>query len=33
MCAFHAIADSSIMFNARPTGDPGEVLAVFKQAY
>ena len=33
LCAFHALADSNILFNARPTGDPGEVLAVFKQAY
>jgi len=33
LCAFHAMADSSIMFNARPTGDPGELLELFKQAY
>ncbi len=33
LCAFHAIADSSIIFNARPTSDPAEVLEVFKQAY
>ncbi len=33
LCAFHALADSNIMFNARPTGDPAEVLAVFQQAY
>jgi aldehyde dehydrogenase (NAD+) len=33
LCAFHALADSSIMFNARPVGDPGEILEVFKQAY
>jgi len=32
-CAFHAIADSSIIFNARPTGDPSEVLGIYKQAY
>jgi aldehyde dehydrogenase (NAD+) len=32
ICAFHALADSSIMFNARPIGDPMEVLAVFQAA-
>jgi aldehyde dehydrogenase (NAD+) len=33
LCAFHALADSNTMFNARPAGDPGEILEVFKQAY
>jgi len=33
LCAFHALADSSILFNPRPTGDPGEVLELYKQAY
>jgi aldehyde dehydrogenase (NAD+) len=33
LCAFHALADSSIMFNPRPTSDPGEVLELYKQAY
>jgi aldehyde dehydrogenase (NAD+) len=33
LCAFHAIADSNIIFNARPTGDPAEVLGLYKQAY
>jgi aldehyde dehydrogenase (NAD+) len=32
-CAFHAIADSSILFNARPTNDPGAILELYKQAY
>jgi alcohol dehydrogenase class IV len=32
ICAFHALADSSIMFNARPVGDPAEILQVFQQA-
>ena len=32
VCAFHALADSNIMFNARPAGDPMEILEVFKQA-
>jgi alcohol dehydrogenase class IV len=33
LCAFHALADSNILFNPRPTADPGEVLEVFKQAF
>jgi len=33
VCAFHALADSSILFNARPTSDPGEILEIYKQAY
>jgi alcohol dehydrogenase class IV len=33
VAAFHALADSNVMFNARPAGDPGEILEVFKQAY
>jgi alcohol dehydrogenase class IV len=33
LCALHALADSSIMFNARPAGDPGEILELYKQAY
>jgi aldehyde dehydrogenase (NAD+) len=33
LCAFHAMADSNVMFNARPAGDPGEILELFKQAY
>jgi alcohol dehydrogenase class IV len=33
ICAFHALADSSILFNPRPTADPGEVLELYKQAY
>jgi aldehyde dehydrogenase (NAD+) len=32
-CAFHALGDSSVLFNARLTGDPGQVLELFKQAY
>jgi aldehyde dehydrogenase (NAD+) len=32
-CAFHALADSNTMFNARPAGDPAEILELFKQAY
>jgi len=33
ICAFHALADSAILFNPRPTGNPGEVLELYKQAY
>jgi aldehyde dehydrogenase (NAD+) len=33
MCAFHAIGDTSVIFNGRPVSDPMEVLEVYKQAY
>jgi alcohol dehydrogenase class IV len=33
MCAFHAIADSAALFNARPVNDPQEVLALYQQVY
>jgi alcohol dehydrogenase class IV len=33
ICAFHAIADTPSLFNARPVNDPGEVLEIYKQAY
>jgi aldehyde dehydrogenase (NAD+) len=33
ICAFHAIADTAVLFNARPVSDPNEVLQVYKQAY
>jgi len=33
MCAFHAIADTADLFNARPVNDPMEVLEIYKQAY
>ncbi|MGD0115412.1 MAG: aldehyde dehydrogenase family protein [Dehalococcoidia bacterium] len=33
LCAFHALADSSAMFNARPVGDPMEILNLYTQAY
>lgn len=33
VCAFHAIADTAVIFNARPVSDPNEVLEVYKQAY
>jgi len=33
ICAFHAIADTAVIFNGRPVSDPNEVLEVYKQAY
>ncbi|MDI6856714.1 MAG: aldehyde dehydrogenase family protein [Dehalococcoidia bacterium] len=33
MCAFHAIADTAVIFNARPVNDPNEILALYQQAY
>jgi aldehyde dehydrogenase (NAD+) len=31
--SFHAVCDSTTMFNARPVGDPAEVAALYKQLY
>jgi aldehyde dehydrogenase (NAD+) len=33
VCAFHAIADTAVIFNGRPVSDPNEILEVYKQAY
>jgi alcohol dehydrogenase class IV len=33
MCAFHAVADTAVIFNGRPVVDPNEVMEVFNQAY
>lgn len=33
ICAFHAVADTAVIFNGRPVADPNEVLEVFNQAY
>jgi alcohol dehydrogenase class IV len=33
ICAFHAIADTAVLFNGRPVGDPNEVLQIYTQAY
>ncbi|MBI5590773.1 MAG: aldehyde dehydrogenase family protein [Deltaproteobacteria bacterium] len=33
MAAFHAICDTACLFNARPVSDPGEVAALYKQAF
>jgi len=32
-CAFHAIADTAVLFNGRPVSDPNEVLQIYSQAY
>ncbi len=32
-CSLHAIADSNILFNARPVSDPMEVYSLYKEAY
>jgi alcohol dehydrogenase class IV len=32
-CAFHAVADSAALFNARPVNDPQEVFKLYKEAY
>lgn len=33
ICAFHALADTAVLFNARPVSDPNEVLQIYNQAY
>jgi alcohol dehydrogenase class IV len=33
LCAFHAMADTPSLFNARPVNDPGEVHEIFRQVY
>jgi aldehyde dehydrogenase (NAD+) len=33
VCAFHAIADTPSLFNARPVGDPQEVLNLYLEVY
>ncbi len=33
ICAFHAIADTAVLFNGRPVHDPNEVLQIYTQAY
>jgi aldehyde dehydrogenase (NAD+) len=33
ICAFHAIADTAVLFNGRPVSDPNEVLQIYTQAY
>jgi hypothetical protein len=31
--AFHAVCDSSSLFNARPVNDPAEVAALYREVY
>jgi acyl-CoA reductase-like NAD-dependent aldehyde dehydrogenase/alcohol dehydrogenase class IV len=33
ICAFHAIADTAVIFNGRPVSDPNEVLQIYNEAY
>jgi aldehyde dehydrogenase (NAD+) len=33
ICAFHALADTAVLFNARPVSDPNDVIQLFTQAY
>jgi aldehyde dehydrogenase (NAD+) len=33
ICAFHALADTAVIFNGRPVRDPNEVLQIYTQAY
>jgi aldehyde dehydrogenase (NAD+) len=33
ICAFHAIADTAVMFNGRPVNDPNEILQIYTEAY
>jgi aldehyde dehydrogenase (NAD+) len=33
VCAFHAIADTAVIFNARPVNDPNDVVQLFNEAY
>jgi aldehyde dehydrogenase (NAD+) len=33
VCAFHAIADTAVIFNGRPVNDPNDIIALYTQAY
>jgi aldehyde dehydrogenase (NAD+) len=33
MCAFHALADTANIFNARPVSDPTDILKIYTEAY
>ncbi|HEX7364841.1 MAG TPA: aldehyde dehydrogenase family protein [Dehalococcoidia bacterium] len=33
ICAFHAIADTAVLFNGRPVHDPNEILKIYTEAY
>ena len=33
VCAFHAMADTAVIFNGRPVRDPNDVIQLYNQAY
>ncbi len=33
ICAFHAIADTAVIFNGRPVSDPNDIIQLYTQAY
>ena len=33
ICAFHAIADTAVIFNGRPVNDPNDVIKLYNEAY
>jgi aldehyde dehydrogenase (NAD+) len=33
ICAFHAIADTAVIFNGRPVNDPNDIIQLYTQAY
>ena len=33
ICAFHALADTANLFNARPVNDPTDILKIYTEAY
>lgn len=33
VCAFHAIADTAVIFNGRPVSDPNDIIQLYTQAY
>jgi acyl-CoA reductase-like NAD-dependent aldehyde dehydrogenase/alcohol dehydrogenase class IV len=33
VCAFHAIADTAVIFNGRPVNDPNDIIKLYQEAY
>ena len=33
VCAFHAIADTAVIFNGRPVNDPNDIIKLYTEAY
>jgi alcohol dehydrogenase class IV len=33
ICAFHAIADTAVIFNGKPVNDPNDVIQLFQQVF